>query len=235
MSRDFLKEVEEVSYPTEHLGNLARAMPLIMTAIERDGLPIESGLIDLGAVDEDLDVALFFFYWISETNQIIQNLNAVLTDMRMLPTNYVVLRGSPKTRYHLLVRMYFYEFYRFREIHHQVVKAAALRGFIERDEVEGARNAFHKAFEGTIELRNNLVHGSPIWKGKRHFDLNLLDHAWNNGLALKNLETGEIWQIGTVLQDICQHTADTLRDEGNRMSELLQGLVRIYVDLASEV
>jgi len=235
MPHEFFKEIPEVSYPDEHLEDLKRAGPLMIAAMERDGLPIESGSINLGKVDQTLDVALFFFYWISNVNQIIENLNFVLADMRMLPTNYALLKGSPKTRYYLLVRMYFYEFYRFREIHNQIVKVAANRGYIERDEVPGVRNAFHNAFENTIELRNNLVHGSPVWKGKRHFDLNLVASAWERGLALQDRETGEIWDIGTVLQDICQHTGDSLRNEGIRMSKLLHDFVRIYVDIIAKV
>lgn len=230
-----VKEIEDVPYPQEHLENLKRFGPMMIEAMERDGLPIESGQINVGKVDERLDAALFFFRWVSENNEIIENLNVVLNDMRALPTDYVLLKGSPKTRFYLLVRTYFYEFYRFREIHHQIVKAAADRGYVRRDEVPLMRKAFHEAFEGTIELRNNLVHGTPLWKGQRHFDLNLVGGAWEQDLALKDKETGEIWEIGDVLKDICNHTADALRNEGNLMSALLKRLVQIYVGIVAEV
>lgn len=232
MPRGFLTEVAEISYPEEHLENLKRAIPLILVALKRDGLPIESGLIDIGKIDGGLDIAMFFLRWIGQLNEIIENLNATLTDMRDLPTNYVFLKGSPKTRFYLLVRTYFYEFYRFRETHNQVVKAAAGRGYIERNEVAGVRQAFHDAFEEAIELRNNLVHGTPVWTGQQHFDLTLLATAQNRGYALQHHETGEILEFGAVLKDICPSTADILRDEGNRMSKVLQALVRVYVDLA---
>lgn len=234
MPQGFLKEVAKVSYPEEHLEDLKRAIPLILAAIERDGLPIEGGLIDIGKIDGGLDVAMFFLRWIEQVNEIIENLNAVLTDMRDLPTNYIFLKGSPKTRFYLLVRTYFYEFYRFRETYNQVVKAAAERGYIERNEVAGVRQALHDAFEEAIELRNNLVHGIPIWKGQRHFDLTLLATAQNSGFALRHRETGETWGFGDVLQDICPNTADILGDEGNRMSKVLQALVRAFVNLAAK-
>lgn len=235
MHRNLPQEIEEVPYPKEHLEELKRLGPLLIAGIERDGLPIESGTINVEKVDDDLDLALFFFYWIADTNQIIENLNLVLADLRALPSNYVILKGSPKTRYYLLVRTYYYEFYRFRETHHRIVRIAANRGYIEHDNVPAARNAFHEAFETTISLRNSLVHGSPVWKGKKHFDLNLVGSAWKRGHALQDLETGEVWDIGTVLEDICNHTADILRDEGNRMSTLLQTLVRVYVDFTAKV
>lgn len=235
MRREFLKEIEDVPYPAEHLEDLKRFVPMMIEAVERDGLPIESGQINVGNVDVRLDVALFFFRWVAENNEIIENLNMVLNDMRALPTDYVLLKGSPKTRFYLLVRTYFYEFYRFREIHNQIVKVAADRGYVNRDEVPLARKAFHDAFEGTIELRNNLVHGTPLWKGQRHFDLSLVASAWERDLELKDKETGETWEIGDVLKDICNHTADGLRDEGNRMSSLLKKLIEIYVSIVAEV
>jgi hypothetical protein len=235
MPRGFLKEVAEVSYPEEHLEDLKRAEPLILAALKRDGLPIESGLINMRKIDNKLDIAMFFLRWIGQVNGIIENLNAILTDMRDLPTNYIFLRGSPKTRFYLLVRTYFYEFYRFRETYNQVVKAAAERGYMERNEVAGVRQVFHDAFAQAIELRNNLVHGTPIWQGQRHFDLTLLAMAQDSGFALHHRETGEIWNFGAVLKDICPHTADILRDEGNRMSKVIQALVRVYVDLAAKV
>lgn len=233
MRRAFVKEIEEVPYPQEHVEHLKRFGPLMIEAMERDGLPIESGSISVGRVDDVIDVALFFFHWVAENNEVIENLNMVLNDLRGLSTDYALLNGSPKTRYYLLVRTYFNEFYRFREIYSQVVKAAAERGYIERDEVPMARKAFHDAFKGTIELRNSLVHGSPTWKGQKHFDLNLVADAWDRGFALKDIETGEIWDISDVLKDICNHTADGLRDEGNRMSALLKNLVRIVIDIVA--
>lgn len=235
MRQEFLKEIEDVPYPAEHLEDLKRFGPMMIEAMERDGLPIESGQINVGKVDRHLDVALFFFRWVAENNKIIENLNMVLNDMRALPTDYVLLKGSPKTRFYLLVRTYFYEFYRFREIHNQIVKIAAGRGYVNRDEVPLARKAFHDAFEGAIELRNGLVHGTPLWKGQRHFDLNLVASAWERDLVLQNKETGEIWEIGGVLKDICNYTADGLRDEGNRMSSLLKKLIEIYVGIVAKV
>ena len=234
MYRDCQREIDEIPFPQEHLEDLKRAGPLMIAATERDGLPIDTGSINLGKVDEDLDLALFFFYWIADTNQVIQNLNLVLADMRALPTRYVLLDGSPRARYYLLVRTYFYEFYRFREIHHRVVKTASARGYIVQKEVPEIRKIFHDAFEVAIDLRNALVHSSPVWRGQRHFDLNLVGGAWERGQALQDCKTGKLWDIGDVLKDICQSTANDLADEGRRMSMALKGLVRIYVDVASK-
>lgn len=160
------EEIEKISFPQEYIEDLKRANPLMLEALERDGVPIESGVFKLGKVDKETDVALIFFYWISDINEIVDNLNIVLSDLRALPVHYILLNGSPKVRYELLVRTFFYEFYRFRETHNQFVKVAGHRGFIEKKDVPRLRNLLHDAFKNIINLRNAFVHGDPVWTGK---------------------------------------------------------------------
>jgi hypothetical protein len=189
MAPHFPRDIEEVPYPEEHLEDITRSIPLFVAAMKCDGLPDESGLINIGKVDEELDVALFLVRWIGEVNEIIENLNIVLIDMRELPCKYIFLKGSPKTRFYLLIRTYFYEFYRFRESFGRIMKAAANRCYIRLHEVPVAREAFYKVFENTIRMRNNLVHGTVFWKGRKHFDLSLLSSAREKGFGLKHAET----------------------------------------------
>jgi hypothetical protein len=229
------KEIEEITYPPEHRASLERLTPLLIQAIERDGPPIESGQINLGNINDEFKLPLFFFYWIAESNEVIDNLNLVLSDLRNLPTGYVLLSGSPRKRYYLLVRLYFYEFYRFREIFNRVVRGLQGGGYIKRAQVPKIRNIFNEAFEHTIEVRNNLVHGSPLWKGQKHFNLMLVGGARELGFALGRKETGRLWDISEVLKDLCDPTADVMRDEGNRMSMALQNTVRLFVKLTSKV
>lgn len=233
--RPLIQEIVEVQIPEEHIDELKQMVSLICASIERDGLPYETGTFDLGKLDARLARTLFLVRWITANNNVIENLNVVLNDMRALPENYVLFRGSPKERFYLLVRTYFHEFYRFREIHNQVVKAAANRGYIDKDEVPIARQIFHDAFKTTIELRNMLVHqSSETWKGRDHFHLSMLSTALKNGYGFKDKQTGAMWDIGDTLQALCISTADELRDEGVRMSNLLKGLAKFYVGILYE-
>lgn len=231
--RKIAEEIEKISFPQEYIEDLKRASPLLLEALERDGVPIESGIFNLGKVDKETDAALTFFYWISDINEIVGNLNIVVSDLRALPLHYVLLKGSPKDRYELLVRTYFYEFYRFRETHNQFVKAAENRGFIQREDVPKLRNVLHDAFKNIIALRNAFVHGDPVWKGKEYFDLLLVDSAWAKGMAVQHAETEKIRGFSETLQGLCQSTADQFRNEGNRMSKVLQGFLQLYIDLAA--
>lgn len=226
------KEINEVQYPEVFLPALKDANSLLVESVQRDGLPIDSGIFDIGIIDKPVDTALFFIRWIGATNEIINYLNILIADMRELPSMFPVLAGSPRDRFYLLVATYFHEFYRFRETHNQVVKAAAHRGFIKHEDIKVFRQRFHDAFAPTIELRNSLVHGAPVWTGKRHFDLIFLNLALECGYEMRDKETGKVWDIRSVLSEICFHTADVFRDEGNRMAAVQKSLVECYVDAA---
>jgi hypothetical protein len=225
-------EIREVEFPGEFLPALHDISTLCVESIHRDGAPIETGEFDLRTVSESVSTALFFLKWVSSTNQIIGNLNIVIADMRALPIMFRAMAGMPHDRFYLLVLTYFHEFYRFRELYGRTIKVAAHRDYIQSRYVKTARQEFHDAFGPTIELRNSLVHGSPIWSGKRHFDLQFIGGAWEVGRELRDKETGQIWEMRDVLQEICQHTADAFRDEGNRMSSVKEKLVKAYVSLA---
>jgi len=141
----------------------------MLAAVKRDGPPIDSGVISIGQLDASLSTALFFFHWVFETNDVIGNINIVLSDMRELPENYIFLKGSPAPRFYLLVRTFFHEFYRFRETFGIFLKGASEREYLTREDVRTLRKSFHDAFAEIIAVRNTLVHDSPAWKGQDHF------------------------------------------------------------------
>ncbi len=225
--------IPEIRYPIEHLEALKRLNPLLIEALKRDGPPIESGEINLGRIDKDLRLPLFFFSWTVEINTVIDNLNIVLTDLRELPEKYEDVPGSPRKRFYLLVRMYFYEFYRFREIFNEAMKGLLRGGYISKSWVHEFRKTFDGAFEPTMEVRHTLVHRSPTWKGEKHFNLLLVGMAFERGIAPKSKQTGRIWALSDVLKDICEPMADTMRDEGMRMSNTLQTVVDEFVKITS--
>lgn len=218
--------IPQIPYPKKHLANLKRMTPLIIAGMERDGLPIGTGEIDLGKLDAKLDVAYFFFMWISETNEVIDHLNLVLRDLRALPRNFALLGGSPWTRYELLVRTFFHEFYRFREVLSTVLSAVAKRGHITKEELALARDAFHRAIEDTIELRNGLVHQDVRWKGKGHFELNFASMLHAQGMTALHKRTGKAMTPELALSRVCGPTSNVLLREGKRAARLSRAFIR---------
>ena len=227
--------IREIPYPRKHLEDLKRLGPLLIESMERDGLPIETGSIKLGRLDPKLDVAYFFFGWVSEANDIIGNLNLTIGDLRSLPRVHATLGGSPWVRYQLLVRTYFHEFYRFRELQNTALAAAVKRGYAARSELKVARRAFHDAVEEAIELRNSIVHASLTWKGQEHFDLNLASIFYNRGQTLICKDTGKEFAVDDALSRACEEMADALVYEGRKAAILVRAFVKDTVAAASEV
>jgi hypothetical protein len=227
------QEIRELEFPEDFKPGLHETANLIVDAIRRDGVPIATGQFDLPALSKQVDAAQFFLRWVSSTNEIIENLNIVIDDMRVLPTMFPVLVGSPERRFYLLVATYFHEFYRFREAFISTTKSAVQRGYLEKKQAKDAQQSFHDAFGTAIKMRNVLVHRSPIWTGKRHFDLLVVNLAWKTGHAILDKETGKVCELQDVLEEICQDTANALRDEGNRMLEIQKRLLDLFVSKAT--
>lgn len=236
MRKDTHQEIEVIPLPEELLLAIEHLNSLILDSIKRDGIPVNSGAFDIDStkMNGDLDFAVFIVRWVSRVDEVIKNLNIILEDLRSLPRQYRLLAGHPVDRYYLLLRTYFYEFYRFREIHSQVIKESASRGFIEKPQVAIYRKTFHDAFKEVIEMRNALVHGAPIWIGEKNFALSLHRMASNAGYGLKNIETGEITDVKEALEDSCNHIHKIFSAEGNKMSKLIQQLIQWHIQIASK-
>lgn len=234
MGGNSLHLIPTVEFPPEHMDALKRIMPLLVAGLERDGLPIESGVIDIGRLEPDLDLAYFFFRRVSQSNCVIENLNLALKDLHTLPIFYRILGGSPWSRYELLVRLYFHEFYRFRELLNAVLAASVKRGYIAKRDQENIRSEFHSLIEGTIELRNTLVHGHITWRGQDHFHLHMVSAAHEFGQRLVNKETGEEMNIEVALRDSCAKSAAALKTEGCKVAGAMNALIRDFVLITSE-
>lgn len=218
--------IPAVAYPKEFVADLDSLAPVMIANMERDGLPVESGQIDLGRLNPKQDLAYFFFMWVSETNEIIDHLNLTLLDLRALPRNIGILGGSPWTRYELLVRTFFHEFYRFRELLNTMLSSVAKRGIISKEELSIARAAFHGAIEGTIDLRNSIVHSGVRWHGQAHFDLNLVSIFHNRGQSLIDRQNGRKVSISKVLAKACSQSSKTLQAEGRHAALIMKAFLR---------
>lgn len=234
MCVDVPTTISAIPYPAEHLEDLKLIGPMLIASMERDGLPIERGSIRLDKLEPKQEVAYFYFGWVTESNGVIENLNLTLHDLRSLPKTFQVLGGSPWTRYELLVRVFFHEFYRLREIFNTVMSACVKRGYLDKQELAVVREAFHGVIEQAIELRNSVVHGSPSWRGPEHFDLNLASSFYSRGKTLVHRETGEELSVEAALERACNKMATTLQKEGEVAAEIMSAFVRDTVAITRE-
>jgi len=234
MPRSVPASVSEISFPEEYLPALKQAPDLILESYKQHGPPIESGIVSIENDDPSFKMAMFLFHWVSETNDIIDNLNLILSDLRDLPNDHVIIKGSPAKRFYLLLRTFFHEFYRFRETFNNFVKVAANCGHLNSEDVKPLRESFHNAFDGAINIRNTLVHDSPVWKGHDHFELSLFASAWELDMQMVWRETGETRDISYALSRICPKTADELQGEAIRVSKLTTLVIHTIATAAHE-
>jgi len=234
MSVDVPIAIAQIPYPPEHLEDLKLIGPLIISSMERDGLPMDRGSIRLNKLEPKQEVAYFYFGWVAESNGVIENLNLTLHDLRSLPKTFQVLGGSPWSRYELLVRVFFHEFYRLREVFNTVMSACVKRGYLDKQELAVAREAFHGVIEQAIELRNSVVHGSPSWRGQEHFDLNLASIVHGRGSTLVHKETGEEFSVEVALERACNKMATILQKEGEVAAEVMSAFIRDTVGITRE-
>lgn len=59
--------------------------------------------------------------------------------------------------------------------------------------------------------------------------------ARERGFGIKSIESGEMWEVREVLEDICSDTVNMMRDEAIRMSSLLKRILQDYVDIVAKV
>lgn len=218
--------IPEIPYPPEHLEDLKKLGPLMIASMEKEGLPMQSGQINLGPLEPDVDLAYYYFMWTSEANTVIAHLNMVINDLRSLHKNFETLGGSPWTRYELLMRTYFHEFYRMREILGTFLSAMKDRGHLTKQEVKVARDAFHEAIKHKVELRNAVVHGRPRFTGEEHFNLNLTSIVHNRGQKLVKRDTAEVFSVAAALKAAGEKAADVLERNGKEVVQLMSAFVK---------
>lgn len=178
--------------------------------------------IPMPKIPTRLRLAHSFFYWVTDLNGVIRNLNIVLQDLRLLATKAQIYRSNQIERIYLLVRLFFYEIFRLREIHSSFIKDLFKQGLIYRDEQDSLRVGLHERLENLIETRNRLVHSKVIWVGKEHLKLTVIRMLANS----KDDKLNDQCSIGISLRDALMNCYNRwvpdLFEEGCHASSILQ-------------
>lgn len=219
----------------ESLKTILRSVVDKMTdAIINKGIDLETGEIPFPignkTLDKDEFIAFVMFDWITDINEVIDNFNIVISDIGMLTKLDANFEGSPYRRFHLLLRTYFYEFYRLREIFNRFVKTLKINNVIDKESANNIKATFHDAFKVSIQIRNNLVHTRVNWKGKKHQYLNLAWVSDRIGYLLLDKKSLEIITLQDAIKNIANDYIEILANEGNRIRLINQKIVDYLVD-----
>jgi hypothetical protein len=169
MERTHFPAVERIPYPEcvrpylEHLDRRADALrPEDVDHILATGCFPPGGPPTPGALRrEQLLVAL-----VELLNDVIDSLNVLIADTEDLPNLVPQLRGRPSKRLELLVRGFYGEFFRGREVFVRVLGYLRREGYITREIATGLTSEIDKHFQDIYKMRHAFAHGDAGLPGK---------------------------------------------------------------------
>lgn len=227
--------------PEELVEALKRVNDIIIKSYqEKQDWDFRSGYLppmDLSKKDE-----LFFetFKWLVDTNQIIENIKIVFSDLSLYKDKkLLVLRllgGDKKDRFYLLVRTFFYEFFRIKEVFSLYLNFLRKNKLITKKEATEISLDFYKDYEIIFNLRNSLVHQRHVWRGEDHHNYFLTTAGESIGLVLEHRETGEIINSSEVVAKLALEKIFALSVQTEAIVHDLQSVVNaVCTEIGKEV
>jgi hypothetical protein len=123
---------------------------------------VKDGKIFLPRLTKKQEIAYTFFGLFVEVDELIGNLNLILTDLDQLcenPSLFAQYR-SPLKRYKLLLRSFFYEFSRFDDLFGYFMVWLERLSIISREERKTLRDQFYRMVKPMVDIRNTMLHQS---------------------------------------------------------------------------
>lgn len=137
------KKISHIEFPDYLKPSIISLRDKMLQAVKNGKMDIETGEINWGKLEEDLSLPYGLLIWITETNDVLDNLNMILDDMETLKNSITMFRGSFQRRFYLLVRTFFYEFYRIKDIFNLFMKGLVKRGIINKKNADQLKEAFY--------------------------------------------------------------------------------------------
>jgi hypothetical protein len=219
-------EIPQIAYPKELRFELQEINDRIVTSLKKEGTgSIEAGQgIPLGPLPRRLDVMFTFFLWIADTNEILDNLNITLSDFRAL-AEQCLLFSNHRKRVYLILRTFFYEFFRAKEVFNKFTKELLRLGLLQKGDVSPLRAEFAKAFKAVISVRNQLVHARFGWPERENVDLIIVSAANEFGCSVVKKDYEREFQMREALISLYNKYVPTLTAEAMVLSKTVQNMV----------
>jgi hypothetical protein len=165
-----------------------------------------TGNLPMPDLPRPLDIYFEIWELLNDINEIFENINIVFNDLKVMrddPKYFTkCLNGDPVTRYKLLTRTFFYEFFRIKERFNNFLARFRKKGLLKPQDAKEIKSDFYKEFETAIKVRNDMIHNRYLWPGKGHLKLHLVLSAEAVGGALADKETGNIVDKNGLLSEL---------------------------------
>ena len=216
-------KIPEIENPKEIVESMKKFKPYFIKAAEgmEKGLRFGDGGIKLGELPRNILLPCQLFSWICRTNEVIENLNIILHDLELLRRKPHYLPGSQRVRYFLLLRIFFYEFFRVKEISNFYLERLKELGVMEHEDFSKIKSYIYKLFKKTLKIRNGLVHKDTSPSGT-NLEFHNVFSIYESGFKIVDKKTGVERKWEDSLNNACESSLNILFNEGKRMSEIMQ-------------
>lgn len=177
----------------------------------------EMRTIELKGLAPEQSLAHSIFFFMSEADEVIGNLNMAIADMEQLGKNAAFFNDrDPFKRFQFLVRMYFYEYGRFEDAFAYLTKWMELRSLMTKYERSKRRQAFYDYFEHAIKTRNVMLHDGVSWEDECSPEIAFLQGLAHIGQVAVN-SAGKQLSWDDHIGPLCDRTLPTLLAMGQHM------------------
>jgi hypothetical protein len=142
------------------------------------------------------NIALFLW----EVNEIVENLNTVLSDLRDLASAHDLAISTKVRRFRFSSRVFFCEFGRIEDAFGRFLNSFAMIGLLNRAQKRELRQQFYRSIKPIMEYRNSFVHGFFFW-GLDDNILQLHGDADQMGLSLHG-KNDDVYRFDSLFQRV---------------------------------
>jgi hypothetical protein len=189
-----------------------------------------NGNIKLNQASPELKIKLHFVTFINSIEEILGSFNLIISDLNILKTCPYYFQDPPFKRFYLIIRTFFYEFYRIKEKQKFFLIALEKEHYIEKDKVMKIKKLFFSLFQETLELRNNLVHHNVSWINE-HIELTLLYLAEETGHRIYKEDTKEEVTWESELPSFCEYYQKLFYEQGEKVKEHVETVINALIKL----
>jgi len=221
-----------IELPKELVEPVARILEIGKEEARNRNWDFKSGAFPLPNLPKSL--SMYFNVWIllNSVNDIIENINLVLNDLKIMRDDPILLDqeifGDIVLRYKLLVRTYFYEFYRFKECYNSFLTCCRNQGACDAKQVKELRSLFYEMFKENIQVRRQMVHYTYLWSGEKHGRLLTSSFAESTGGIVLDNKTFYLIDKCGVLSELTDNAIKLFFYEGSRIKNFFSESIDFF-------
>jgi hypothetical protein len=177
----------------------------------------KGGVVTLNDLTLDEQIAVRFIKIPCFVDEIIDNINLVMSDLEMLAKSARSFSDNyPLRRYKLLVRTFFYEFGRFEEAFAYFTLSLHHQKYISKVQRRSLMDDFYTQIKPMVQLRNVCLHDMPDWSKSITKELVILESLDLFKLQTKD-KAGNPLEWDTHLGPLCLKMAESFHEATSEM------------------